>query len=95
MSSLSDRLAERITPAADPLLTEFRRLKRNSHWYASYRLLTGARHEPEHFAITERLDAFFARLNAAPATVQAALLAETDPELCAWAGHPVELQDAA
>jgi hypothetical protein len=95
MSSMTDRLVERAASAVDPLLTEFRRLKRNSRWYCEWQLLTGARHEPEHFAITERLDAFFTRLNAAPATVQAALLAETDPELCAWAGHPVELQDAA
>jgi hypothetical protein len=82
-------------PAADLLLREFRSFPRNTSWYASYCLLTGARHEHEHFRITEILDSFFARLDAAPATVRAAILAETDPELRAWNESHVAHQEAA
>jgi hypothetical protein len=78
---------------SDTLLDEFRGLKRNTRWYAEWRLVTGAPHEAEHFRITEILDAFFVRLDAAPATVRASLLAETDPDLRAWAAP--ELQEAA
>jgi hypothetical protein len=92
MSSLGARLAARDT---DQLLDEFRGLKRNTRWYCEWRLVTGAPHEAEHFRITEILDDFFARLDAAPATVRPAILAETDPELRAWSAQPVELQEAA